>query len=307
LNGHTEGSRMGICALRPAPVQVSYLGFPGTTGANFIDYVIVDEIVCPADHAPWYAEHLVYMPHCYMVTDHGQSISAKPGEKQEVGLPRDAFVFCSFNQAYKIDKATVDLWIKILEEVPQGVLWLQQVSETAQRNLRKAAEDRGIQADRIVFAEKLPSKGDHLARLSLADLVLDTVAFNGHTTTTDALWAGIPVVTLQGSHFASRVSSSILTAIGLPELVTHSTKDYQALAIELATNPGALTKIQDKLLENRLKAPLFDTPRFVKNLEKAYKEMWKIFLSGKKPEPIHVVDDEPEGSRNPSWENNSSD
>jgi protein O-GlcNAc transferase len=307
LNGYTEGSRLDICALRPAPVQVSYLGFPGTTGADFMDYIIVDKIVAPAEHAPYYGECLVYLPHCYMATDNGQPVSEILQKREDVGLPRDGVVFCSFNQGFKIDETTFDVWMTILKDVPRSVLWLQKLNQAAQKNLKNAAEDRGISADRIVFAEKLPVKADHLARLSFADLALDTLAFNGHTTTSDILWAGVPIVALQGSHFASRVSASILTAMGLPELVTHSTKDYQTVAVALAKNPEALEKVRKKLLNNLLETPLFDTPRFVRNLEKAYKEMWKVFLSGKRPEQIHIVDDEPEGPRNPSWKNNSSD
>jgi protein O-GlcNAc transferase len=313
LNGYTEGSRLDICALRPAPIQVSYLGFPGTTGANFMDYIIVDKIVAPAEHAPYYGERFVYLPHCYMVTDNGQPISHMFQKREDVGLPQEGFVFCSFNQGFKIDKTTFDTWMTILKEVPRSVLWLQRLDQAAQKNLKNAAEDRKISADRIVFAEKRPLKAEHLGRLSFADLALDTLAFNGHTTTSDVLWAGVPVVAFRGAHFASRVSSSILTAIGLPELVTHSTKDYQTLAVALAKNPEALEKVRKKLLNNLRAAPLFDTPRFVHNLEKAYKEMWEIFLSRKKPEQIQIVDpyvarvdDEPEGPRNPLWKNNSS-
>jgi protein O-GlcNAc transferase len=301
LNGYTEGSKLDICALRPAPVQVSYLGFPGTTGADFTDYIIVDKIVAPPEHAPYYDECFVYLPHCYLVTDNRQPISKTFQRRQDVGLSHDSFVFCSFNQGFKIDKTTFAVWMSILEEVPQGVLWLQKLNETTERNLKKAAETRGIRSDRIVFAKRLPSKAEHLARLSFADLALDTLAFNGHTTTSDILWAGIPVIAFQGTHFASRVSSSILTATGLPELVTHNEKDYQALAIALAKKPEALETVRQKLRNNLHEAPLFDTPRFVRNLEKAYKKMWELCLSGKKPGQIEIVDEKREEPRNTAW------
>jgi len=182
-----------------------------------------------------------------------------------------------------------DTWMEVLRRVPEGVLWLLLGNKMAETNLRREAEARGVESERLIFAEKLP-KDEHLARVRLADLVLDTRIYNGHTTTSDALWAGVPVITLQGSHFASRVSSSILTAIKLPELITRSLEEYEALAVRLAHNPGEQQAIRQRLAKNRLTAPLFDTLRFARNLEKAYKEMWKVFLAGETPRQIEVVE-----------------
>ncbi len=287
LKGFTTGNRLSICAFRPAPIQVTYLGFPGTTGANFFDYVITDRIVTPQDHAKYYTEHFAYMPHCYQVNDNAQAIATKDQQKVDVGLPEGSLVFCSFNQGYKIEPVMFDVWMKVLRQLPESVLWLQGGSETADNNLRREAEARGVKAERLIFAEKLP-KDEHLARLRLSDLALDTRIVNGHTTSSDALWAGVPVVTLQGSHFASRVSSSVLTAIGLSELITHSLEEYEALAVRLAINGDELGAIREKLARNRLKKPLFDTSRFVRNLEKAYAEMWTTYQAGQEARHIEV-------------------
>jgi protein O-GlcNAc transferase len=280
---------LAICALRPAPIQVSYLGFPGTTGADFIDYIITDKIMTPEEHSLYYSEKFVYLPHCYQVNDHTQPISNKGWKKEDLELPESSFVFCSFNHPYKIDPVMFDTWMKILRQVPESVLWLLLGNKTAEENLRREAETRGVKSERLVFAERLP-KDEHLGRLRFADLALDTWIVNGHTTTSDSLWAGVPVITLQGSHFASRVSSSVLSAIGLPELITHSLEEYEALAVQLAHNPAELQELRQRLARNRLVAPLFDTPRFVRNLESAYKEMWNIFLAGEAPRQIEVLE-----------------
>jgi protein O-GlcNAc transferase len=289
LTGYTRGGRLDICALRPAPVQVSYLGFPGTTGADFLDYIVADKIVAPEDHSRYYSEKFVYMPHCYQVNDHTQSISSRSWTKADFGLPKKCFVFCSFNQSYKIDAVMFDIWMRILRQVPEGILWLMVNGKITEDNLRREAGARGVPSERLIFAGRLP-KDEHLARLKLADLALDTRIYNGHTTTSDALWAGVPIVALQGSHFASRVSSSILTAMGLPELIAYDSDGYERLAVSLAHNPAELQKIRERIAEDRVVAPLFDTPRFVRNLETAYKEMWKIYLSGEAPRQIEVFE-----------------
>jgi len=198
---------LSICAFRPAPIQVHYLGFPGTTGADFIDYIITDRTVTPEGHEPYYSEKLVFLPHCYQVNDHEQVISDRIWEKAELHLPEGNFVFCSFNQSYKIEPLIFDSWMNILQQIPESVLWLFDGGETIRENLRLEAHSRGINPERLVFAEKY-SKAEHLSRLVHAQLALDTRIVNGHTTTSDALWAGVPVITLQGSHFASRVSSA---------------------------------------------------------------------------------------------------
>jgi protein O-GlcNAc transferase len=287
LMGHIAGNRLEICALRPAPIQVSYLGFPGTSGGDFFDYIITDRIVTPESHLPYYIEQTVYMPHCYQINDHSQAISEKPYHRQDFDLPEDRFVFASFNQAHKIEPVMFDVWMNILREVPESVLWLFRRHDTVANNLRQEAENRGISSDRLIFADKL-SKDEHLARHRLADLFLDTRIYTGHTSTSDALWAGVPLITLQGDHFASRVSASILTAMGLPELITSSLGEYQNLAVQLARQREQLHEIRQRLISNRNTAPLFDTPRFVVNLENAFKQMWKIFRNGEAPRHLEV-------------------
>ncbi|MCP4348131.1 MAG: tetratricopeptide repeat protein [Desulfobacterales bacterium] len=289
MMGHTKGTKTRICALRPAPVQVSYLGFPGTTGSDFLDYIITDRIITPEEHAPFYSEKFVYMPHCYQVNNNTQAISDKNWKKSDFGLPENSFVFCSFNQTYKTEPVIFDMWMKILTKVPGSVLWLLRKDKTSEKNLKHEADKRGINSKRLVFADILPLD-EHLARLKLADLVLDTRIYNGGATTSNALWAGVPVVTVQGGHYVSRMSSSLLTAIGLPEMITHSPEEYENLCVRLADSPDELQAVRQKLADNRLTKPLFDTPRFARNLEKAYKEMWEIFLAGEKPRQIDVVE-----------------
>ena len=289
LAGHTEGNRMEICSFRPAPLQVRYLGMPGTTGADYFDYVITDPIVIPEEQAPFYSEKFIYLPHSYQIN------SARPGfsdyrfTRKILGLPENDFVFCSFNTNYKLDPVMFDVWMSILKRVPGSVLWLLKGKEIVERNLRQAAETKYVDPNRLVFADKLP-KNEHLARLRFADLALDTRIVNGAATTSDALWAGVPVLTLRGSHFASRMSSSIISAVGLQELITCSLEIYETLAVHLAQNPTKLRTIKTILAKNRLTGPLFDPPRFVANLESAYKKMWELFLSEEKPRQISVVE-----------------
>lgn len=289
LKGHTRGARLGILASRPAPIQAHYLGYPGTTGANFIDYLITDRIVTPEDHAAYYSEKLVYLPHCYQVNDDQQEIADRDWTRKAMGLPDRGFVFSSFNLPYKIDPVMFDSWMRILRQVPDSVLWLFDDNPNARRNLRREAANRGVEPDRLVFAQKI-EKAEHLSRLQWADLALDTRIVTGHTTTSDSLWAGVPVITIQGSHFASRVSSSLLCAVGLPELVTDCMEEYEKLAVELAAHSSRLNDLRHKLNINRLKKPLFDTARFVRNLELAYSEMWRIFLEGRALAPIKVAE-----------------
>jgi protein O-GlcNAc transferase len=264
LKGHTKGARLGISACRPAPIQAHYLGYPGTIGA--------------------------FLPHCYQVNDHQQEIASRDWNRETLGLPEQGFVFSSFNLPYKIDSVMFDCWMRILKQVPNSVLWLFSDNESARCNLRQEAADRGVDPDRLVFAHKI-EKSEHLSRLKWADLALDTRIVNGHTTTSDSLWAGVPVIALQGNHFASRVSSSILHAVGLSELVTHRLEEYEKLAVQLASRSSELKAIRHKLNINRLEKPLFDTIRFVKNLENAYNEMWRIFLEGRAPMQIEVFEE----------------
>ena len=289
LVGYMKANRLCIPALRPAPVQVRWLGLAGTTGADFFDYIITDKIVTPKEHSPFYSEKLVYMPYCYQINDDRQTIRDNGLKRTDFGLPAERFVFCSFSTSYKFDPAMFHTWMKILKKIPGSVLWMLGGSKTAEENLKQAAESRGVSCNRLVFAKKIPREV-HLARLRLADLALDTRIVNGAITTSDALWSGVPVITLQGSHFASRMSSSILSAAGLPELVTHSLDDFETLAVRLAGDSDELFKIRQKLVQNRLTIPLFDTARFVCNLEFAFIKMWELYYSGNRPRSIKVPD-----------------
>ncbi|MGD9025097.1 MAG: tetratricopeptide repeat protein [Desulfobacterales bacterium] len=288
LKGHTEGARLGILACRPAPIQVHYLGYPGTIGADFIDYLITDKIVTPIEHAPFYSEKLVFLPHSYQVNDRQQEIASRIPTKQEQGLPDRGWVFSSFNLPYKIDPLMFDCWMRILDQIPGSVLWLFDGGSITAQNLKREARSRGIDPQRLVFAEKLP-KAEHLARLKLADLALDTRIVNGHTTTSDSLWAGVPVITLPGDHFASRVSASLLNAVDLPELIVTDLDAYERMAVRLASHPAELQMIKTRLSQNRLAAPLFDTPGFVRRLESAYQKMWRLFREGRSPQQFEVV------------------
>ena len=287
LTGHTSGNRMEICALRPAPVQARYLGMPGTSGADFFDYLIADAIVAPVAHAPYYSENLVWLPHCYQLNSSRKRLADHKLDREKAGLPVSRFVFCCFCTSYKFDPIMFDGWMRILKRVDGSVLWLMAESQSVKRNLSREAESSGIDAGRIVWAEKLP-KDEHLARIGLADLALDTRIVNGAITTSDALWSGVPVVTLQGDHFASRMSASILTAIGLPEMITTSLAQYESLAVELASHSHELDRLKKKLAVNQNKKPLFNTPLFVRGLERAYEQMWINYRVGDPPRPIRV-------------------
>lgn len=288
LMGYTRGGRIEIVALRPAPVQVRYMGMAGTTGSAFFDYLIADQIVIPEEHTRYYSEKLVYLPACYQINDDQQKIADLAFNRKGQGLPEDGFVFCSFNQAFKLDPIMFKVWMDILKAVPESVMWLQAGSKVAEENLAKEAEKLGVPAKRIVFGPKM-IKAQHLARLGLADLALDTRMVSGAATTSDALWAGIPVITLQGKHFSSRMSSSILNAMGLPELVAPSLEAYEKLAVRLATSREERQVIKKQLLTNRRQGPLFDTSRFTCNIEMAYKMMLERFRTGKKPDIIRVT------------------
>src|SRR6266508_4531411 len=287
LKGHTENKRPGILAHRAAPVRVSYLGYPGTMGADFIDYIIADRIVLPFDQQPFYTEAIVHLPDSYQVNDSKRVIASQATSRRDAGLPDDAFVLCCFNNSVKITPAIFDIWMRILGKVEGSVLWLLQTNDLAVANLRREAQARGIHPNRLVFAPKV-ALADHLARHRLADLVLDTLPYNAHTTTSDALWTGVPVVTCMGSTFPARVAASLLHAVGLPELVTTSLGEYAALALELATDRGRLQAIRRKLEANRLTCPLFDTGRFSRHVEAAFTTMWEIRQRGETPRGFSV-------------------
>jgi len=288
LTGITDSSRTGIFSYRAAPIQVNYLGYPGTMGADYIDYIVADKTLIPVESQSCYLEKVVYLSNSYQVNDRKRLISDRQFTKQELGLPENGFVFCCFNNNFKILPATFDGWMRILSTVEGSVLWLLQDNSWVVENLKKEAKKQGIAADRLVFAERLPLP-EHLARHRQADLFLDTFPYNAHTTTSDALWAGLPVLTLMGKSFASRVAASLLNAIGLPELITNTQEEYEALAIELAMNPQKLADIKLKLAHNRLTTPLFDTPLFTKNLESAYTKMYECNQNDLGPDHISIV------------------
>lgn len=288
LAGHTNLNRLEICALRPAPLQATYLGFPGGSGAGFFDYLIGDHVVTPPDAAAQFQETLAILPHAYQVNDRDQVIADAPADRAAAGLPETGFVFACFNQPFKFEAAVFACWMRLLKANPTALLWLfDETDGLLAARLRAAAEAEGVDGARLLFAPRLP-KAQHLARLTLADLMLDTRLYNGHTTTSDALFAGLPVVTLKGRHFASRVSASLLGAVGLADLVTDSLAAYEALAQRLATDSAALAAIRARLAANRLTAPLFDTALTARHLEAAYGEMWKLHVAGEAPRQIIV-------------------
>lgn len=288
LTGLTGGSRIGISARRPAPIQVSYLGYPGTMGSAQVDYIMADRVVIPPEHRQFYAEKIVTLPHSYQVNDRKRRISERRFSREELGLPSGGFAFCCFNNAFKITPAQFDLWMSMLKRVDGSVLWLLESSEAAASNLKREAELRGLDPARLVFAPRMPL-ADHLARHRAADLFLDTLPYNAHTTASDALWAGLPVLTQIGNTFAGRVAASLLHAVGMPELIVTSPEQYQALAIELACNPARLSAIKDQLASRRLTAPLFDTGLAVRHIERAYEHMFERFNAGLKPDHIEIA------------------
>jgi predicted O-linked N-acetylglucosamine transferase (SPINDLY family) len=288
LTGFSQGCRTNIFSMRAAPIQVNYLSYPGTMGAEYFDYLMADPILIPESNQGCFAEKIVYLPNTYQVNDSKRRISAKKLTRAEVGLPEDAFVFCCFNSNYKIVAAIFDSWMRILKRVNDSVLWLFEDNAKAASNLQKEAEIRGICAARLIFAPPT-SHPDHLARHRLADLFLDTLPCNAHTTASDALWAGVPVLTQIGETFAGRVAASLLTAIGAPELITSTPEEYESLAVELATNPAKLADINHKLAENRLTTPLFDTQLITKHIEAAYIAMYERCQADLPPDHIYLA------------------
>ncbi len=287
LKGYTADNRAGIFSHRGAPLQVSYLGFPGTMGVPFMDYLIADRHILPERLAPHYSEKIVRLPDSYQVNDRQRRVAERTPTRTEAGLPETGFVFCSFNNSYKIRPATFDVWMRLLKQVEGSVLWLLQDNPVAVANLKREAQARGVKSDRLVFAPRtdLPA---HLARQRLADLFLDTFPYNAHTTASDALWVGLPLVTLAGESFASRVAASLLNAAGLPELVTSSPAGYEALALKLARAPDQLAGLKQRLESTRLTMPLFDTARFRRHIEQAYVTMHERHRSGAPPQSFDV-------------------
>lgn len=288
LTGLTARSRPGVLARRPAGLQVQYLGYAGSLGADYVDYVIADETVIPEHNRAHYAEKVIWLPDSYMPTDCDRQIADRQPSRAEAGLPEDGFVFCAFNNVYKFSPETFDLWMRVLAAVPNSVLWLTAASEAAQRNLAREAELRGVARQRLVFAPYVTSNDDHLARLALADLFLDTLPYNAHASACDALWAGVPVLSQPGDTFAGRVGASLLRACGVPEMIVDSPASYEALALRLAREPSALSEVRSTLVRNRLSCALFDTTRFTRHLEAAYTTMWERHGRGQQPEPFSI-------------------
>jgi len=285
LKGFTQDGRPGIFARRAAPLQVSYLGYPGTMAASYIDYLIADPTLIPEEQVQHYAEKIAYLPHTYQVNDSRRVIADRQFTRQAAGLPERALVFCCFNNNWKITPEVFSIWMRLLERVEGSVLWLFEDNPGAGRNLRAEAGKRGIAAERLVFAPRM-NQAEHLARHRLADLFLDTLPYNAHTTASDALWAGLPVLTRLGQTFPGRVAASLLRAVGLPELVTHTPEAYESMALELATNPPKLATLRQRLATNRLTCPLFDTALFTRHIEAAYTAMWQRHNAGLPPEHI---------------------
>ncbi len=287
LKGYTQGSRSAILAFRPAPIQVNYLGYPGTLGGDFCDYLVTDAFVTPPQAAADYSEAFAYMPDSYQPHGRCGVIGRRPS-RADAGLPERGFVFCCFNQAYKITPEIFDVWCRMLLCMPDSVLWLLN-SPMAEGNLRREAFHRGITAERIVFAADRP-QSEHLGRLQLADLVVDTAPYNAHTTASDALWAGVPIVTCAGETFPSRVAGSVLKAIGLEELVTSDLDQYFELALSLASDAGKLAALKQKLAANRMGSALFGIRGYTRHLETLYDRMWRKHLAGERPGPISAAD-----------------
>ena len=274
--------------LCPAPIQVNYLGFPATMGASFIDYILVDDFVVPAEQQPFFTENLVHLPGCFLVNDSGREIAQHAPSRAECGLPDEGLVFCCFNNNHKITPDMFTAWMRLLKAVPGSVLWLRETNRFASTNLRREAEARDVASQRLVFAQRL-APAQHLARHRLADLFLDTFPYNAHSTASDALFAGCLVLTLVGETFASRVAGSLLRTLGLPEMITSSLEEYEHLALELANDGQRLSLLRTRLRSQRARSATFDSGRFARNIERAYRTMWEIYARGERPRPFQVV------------------
>lgn len=288
LTGYTRGGRIGIFARRPAPIQVNF-NCPGTTGADYFDYIVTDGTVVPPEHHPYFSERVVYLPDTFQAYDSQRRISDRAPSRIEAGLPEEGFVFCSFNNSYKFRAPVFDIWMRLLNRFEGSVLWLRSGGQRAADHLRREAATRGVDPARLVFAPYVERMEDHLARQRLADLFLDTLPYNAQTTAGDALWAGLPVLTCLGGALPGRVAASLLNAIGLSELVTHDFEEYESLAIALAGEPGRLRGIREKLARNRLSHPLFNTARFTRHLEAAYEEMYRLHQQRESPRHFSVT------------------
>lgn len=288
LKGYTQNGRPQIFAHRIAPIQINYVGYPGTLGADYIDYLIADHTIIPNEYKNAYSEKVIYMPHCYQPNDGGREFPENTQTRTELGLPENGFVFCSFNANYKISPREFDIWMRLLKKVDGSVLWLFEGSQDAMINLRKEAGARGVDPARLVFAGFLP-EAEHLARHKHADLFLDTFNVNAHTTASDALWTGLPLVTLPGKQFAARVAASVLKAANLPELIAKSEQEYEAIALDLALNPEKTAAMKAKVKENVKACPLFDTKSYTRDLERGYDAAYECYLLNQAPADIDLA------------------
>jgi predicted O-linked N-acetylglucosamine transferase (SPINDLY family) len=287
LKGYTTHCRTGIFSHRAAPIQVNYLGYPASMGANYIDYIIADHIIIPEENQPFFTEKIVYLPNSYQVNDSKRKVSERILTRTELALPENGFVYCCFNNNLKITPQIFDSWARILKAVPGSVLWLLEDNVLAKANLIKEAQSRGLSEERLIFAGRLDLP-EHLARHRVADLFIDTVPCNAHTTASDALWVGLPVLTILGEAFAGRVAASLLSAIDMPELIAKSLNEYEALAIDLAKNPEKLKVLKEKLQQNRLTSPLFNTQLSTDQIESAYIKMYERYQAGLPPEHLEI-------------------
>jgi len=287
LTGFTEGARTQIFAGRAAPVQVNYLGFPATMGAPYMDYLLADRFVVPPHRQMDYAENIVYLPHCFQANDDRREFPGSFPSRTELGLPRDGFVWCCLNAGAKINASVFDVWMRLLDRTPGSVLWLRAGPGELAGNLRREAAKRDVDPDRIVFAPGVPYE-KNIARLRAADIFLDTAPFTAGASASDALWAGVPLLTLAGDAFAARMAGSLLQTIGLPELITEDLHSYERRALELAHSPDRLEALRRRLGEKRRQTPLFDTPRFCRHLESAYTHMAERSRRGEPPAPFAV-------------------
>jgi len=288
LVGHTQGSRTNILAPRPAPVQVNYLGYPGTSGASYIDYLLADEYLIPPESRRHYSESIVYLPECFQANDDRRAAAAQVADRTEYGLPAQGLVLCCFNNSFKLTPDCFEIWMRLLRAHPDAVLWLVAQHALTQRNLRHEAQQRGVDPNRLIFAAHLAYE-QHLGRLGCADLFLDTLPFNGGTTVSDALWAGLPVISCSGDAFASRMGGSLLRAVGLDELVSSDLPGYERLALALLADRRRLAAIKARLLLQRQHSVLFDTARFTRHLEAAYLLMWRRCQQRLPPTHLHLT------------------
>ncbi|WP_072390007.1 tetratricopeptide repeat protein [Hyphomicrobium sp. CS1GBMeth3] len=293
LKGYTRNARTGILAYRPAPIQVNYLGYPGTMGLDCVDYIVADAVVAPMAHQEHFSERIVHLPHCYQPNDRQRVIAETPVTRAQFGLPDDAFVFCSFNNIYKVGPSLFDVWMRLLQQVPNSVLWILARDDGCRENLIREAAARGVDPGRLVFASHSPGP-QHLARHRLADLFVDSVPCNAHTTASDALWAGLPVLTCLGETFAGRVAASLLAAMDLEELITESLEAYEQAALALARDRERLSDIRRRIAERRETGPLFDSSRYTRNLERAYETMVDIMRAGEAPRAFVVAEPQPD-------------